>query len=84
MNAQFYKDYTTNVYGRQAFKCYSCTNDNDAAGSRGKYSDSSDTCGFGNSFNPASPNVQVENCYTYCLVIYLVLLCKQCNRGPYR
>jgi hypothetical protein len=69
IHSQFYKDYTTNVYGRQAFKCYTCTNDNNAAGSRGRYTDSAESCGYGNEFNPANPNVQVTNCYTYCMVI---------------
>jgi hypothetical protein len=66
--AQFYKDYTTNVYGRQPFQCFTCTNNNDAVNSRGKYQTSSPDCGFYNDFKRDSPNVQKTLCYTYCMV----------------
>lgn len=73
--AQFYKDYTTNIYGRQPFQCFTCTNNNDAVNSRGKYQTSSPDCGFSNDFKRDSPNVQKTLCYTYCMVTFS-FICK--------
>ncbi len=61
--AQYYNAYTTNVYGRQPFKCYSCTNDFNTPGEFGQ---ATEACGFGNDFNYADTNVKVVECYTYC------------------
>ncbi|CAF0732545.1 unnamed protein product [Brachionus calyciflorus] len=65
--SQYFKDYTTNVYGRQPFECYKCTNNYDTANSRGKYEKATNDCGFGNQFNPRGSLVQKELCYTYCI-----------------
>ena len=56
------------MYGRQPFKCYSCTNDNTLAGSRGQFSTSTPACGFGNDFWSSDPNVRTVDCYTFCQV----------------
>ena len=70
IKGQYYNAYTTNVYGRQAFKCYSCTNDNIAAGSRGQ---ATGACGFGNDFNSGDASVKTVDCYTFCSVTNIML-----------
>ncbi|RNA23803.1 hypothetical protein BpHYR1_036185 [Brachionus plicatilis] len=67
IKCQYFKDFTTNVYGRQPFECYKCTNNHRLANTRGKYDLANDDCGFGNRFNPRSSHVKKELCYTYCL-----------------
>lgn len=60
------------MYGRQSFQCYSCTNNGDAANSRGKYNTAAEDCGFANDFKPNSQYVQRVPCYTYCLVFIII------------
>ena len=69
-HAQAYGDYTTNVYGRTPFLCYTCTNNYDAANSRSKFYpfQASEDCGFNYAFNPNGQYVQKTPCYTYCMV----------------
>lgn len=64
---QIFAGYTTNVYGRRAFSCYSCSNNIDTAYSRSKYQSATADCGFSDSFNPSNPLVQRVPCYTYCM-----------------
>ena len=67
---QIFAGYTTNVYGRRAFSCYSCTNNIDTAHSRSKYQSATPDCGFSDSFNPSNSLVQRVPCYTYCMVCH--------------
>ena len=67
INAQIFAGYTTNVYGRRSFDCYSCTNNVDTAHTRSKYQQASPDCGFSNDFKPSGSNVQRVPCYTYCM-----------------
>lgn len=66
--SQYYSSYTTNVYGRIPFKCYSCTNNFAAAGSRARFAQATQGCGFGNDFDSGDSNVKVVECYTFCQV----------------
>ena len=66
-NAQIFAGYTTNVYGRRSFDCYSCTNNVDTALSRSKYQQATPDCGFANEFKSSGSNVQRVPCYTYCM-----------------
>jgi len=63
LQAQYYNSFTTNVYGRRSFKCYSCTNNFNTPG---KYGQATEGCGFGNDFNHADSNVKVVECHTFC------------------
>lgn len=60
--------YTTNIYQRQPFQCYVCTNNYDASNTRMRYDQATHGCGFAEDFNPNDPNVRKQLCYTYCLV----------------
>lgn len=80
IDSQYYKDFTTNVYGRQPFECYRCTNNHHLTNTKEKYDQAYYDCGFGNQFKPSSSFVKKELCFTFCMVNDINLLFKNSKK----